>query len=122
MLKNWSKKIKNYILLQPVEQVRKGGVDVVITGQLFYEDPIKLDMNGTMLTGEVKSLSPETIVLRYSISPSFKTNLNGDIRKDGDASVLVDLVNAEELGPLVRSRNFSGLEKKFPDIKWYSPK
>ncbi len=111
-----------------IQKVSDEDIAAIVTGQRFYNgglmktsDVINGPTDGNELAQRVRELSPNTLTFRYSLTPGSTHALDGDIPRgrDYDESVIVDLVDAEELGDLVRSQDFEGLRKRFPEIRWY---
>lgn len=122
-----------------IQMVSEEDINVLITGQRFYDqglmdkvlhtfsgrpadypelrDDYSIDGNG--LAVKVKELSPNTLILRYSITPEAIHGLDGDIPKRGEPKILIDFIDAKELGDLVRTKDFDGLKRRFPKILWY---
>lgn len=130
-----------YLTGNPYEVIRRVSeedIDVVVTGQRFYHQcvmesgwidgglvdatlpgvDISRIMDGNKLATKIRELKPSILVLRHSVWPESTQGFDGDIPRK-ELAVLIDLLDDRNLGEFVRTQNFEGLRKRFPQIQWY---
>lgn len=134
-----------------MKEVLEQPVDIVITGQLFYDTDLsdnpmesattmmieaavfgvdaaverhikphtKGPSNGTELSEEIYRIKPEILTFRYSMSPSRRGKIVGDINKCGPSSELTDLIDHPDLAVILETQDWDKLERTFPNIEFY---
>jgi hypothetical protein len=128
-----------------LEHLQRGRVDIVVTGQMFYDEeamtdsihklfgaessfavvsellryrmanPVKMD--GKQLSEEIYKRHPEVLVFRYSVMPSGRGRLVGDIPKENRN--LARLLVSPDLARAVRERDWDGLQSIVPAMTIY---
>ena len=134
-----------------LEEVLREPVDIVVTGQCFYqtdlnsfhevlmarmeamiEGPESLDRHyrpplsgpdsGTVLAHEIHRINSDVLVFRYSVAPEEVGELSGEIAKDGRAhSDLIRFLDSPQLAAIVAKKDWQQLTATFPFIQFYHP-
>ncbi len=134
-----------------LEEVLREPVDIVVTGQCFYqtdlnsfhevlmarmeamiEGPEALDRHyrpplsspnrGTVLAHEIHRINPNVLVFRYSVAPEEVGELSGEIAKDvGAHSDLLRFLDSLQLAAIVAKKDWQQLMTTFPFIQFYHP-
>jgi hypothetical protein len=133
-----------YLTREPavvVSRVVTEKVDIVVTGQYFYDVDIATGQQpetlltpgnarfhiapqfglytGTILAQQIKSVSPEVLVFRCSKNPGEIGDLVGEITKDENFEDLLYFVNFPFLGDIIKKKDWKKLKEAFPIIRIY---
>lgn len=145
-----SQRYRNHVVFvsQPEEalsEVMLNPVDIVITGQYFYENDFvpgkpflnvvySKDVNsilkryvapcfgpytGTRLSEQISSVKPEVLVLRYSSEPGEIGDIAGEIEKSYGLDALVRFIDSEKLCKIFERKDWENIRTAFPEIRFY---
>ena len=93
--------------------------------EALYRPPAGGWMTGGELAREIRRLSPETLVLRYSGTPEDEPSapFHGEVPKlcgpSGPSAELIHLLEEPELRSIIEGREWEALRSRHPGITWY---
>jgi hypothetical protein len=97
-------------------KVAQGGINEIAK---HYQPPISGPSSGSDLSEELYKINPEILVFRYSLTPSARGKIVGDIEKWGTNSKLIELIDSEELVKILQEKDWDRMESTFQNIEFY---